>query len=228
MLKSNWVYSKLKKILDYLLGVPKTLYVNFRLCRLKDAVKLPIVVSRKVKFVSLSGYATFDKVRPGIVRIGFGSVETLDYQYERTLLFIKGHAHFKGKAKIGKGSRISITGKCTFGDQFHLSAAGKIICRKDIEFGEKVLVSWETLITDTDHHAVFDQDTNKRINPNKHVIIGNNCWIGARANILKGVSLASNTVVGSSSVVTGIFKEENTCLAGNPAKIIRKNTCWAE
>lgn len=218
----------MEKIFDYLLGLPKTLYINFRLCRFRDAIKLPIVVSRKVQFISLSGRASFDKIRPGIVRIGFGSVETIDFQYDRTLLYIKGHMHFKGKAKIGKGSRISIVGHAVFGDQFHISGAGKIICRKEIEFGENVLISWDTLITDTDHHALLDKNTQEKLNPNKKVTVGDHCWIGAQAKILKGVTLPNNTVVGAASVVTKRFHEEYTCLAGNPAKTIRKNTSWKE
>lgn len=218
----------MNKILDYLLGLPKTLYINFRLCRLQDAIKLPIVVSRKVVFSSLSGSATFDKIRPGIVRIGFGSVETVDYKCERTLLFIKGHVHFKGKAKIGKGSKISIVGNTIFGDKFHISAAAKIVCREKIEFGSNVLISWESLITDTDHHSIFDKQTHSKLNQNKNVTVGDNCWICARANILKGTVLANNTVVASSSVVTKAFSIEDTCIAGNPAKIIHQNVYWKE
>lgn len=218
----------MKNAINYLLGLPKTLYINFRLCRFQDAIKLPIVVSRKVHFSSLSGHVTFDKIRPGIVRIGFGSVENVDYCYERTLLFIKGHLHFKGKAKIGKGSKISVTGKVVFGENFHISAAASIICREQIKFGNNVLISWQTLISDTDHHAIFDASTNQRLNPNKQINIGDHCWIGAKVNILKGVILANNTIVGSSSVVTKEFLLDNTCIAGNPAKIARQNVRWKE
>lgn len=218
----------MKKIFDYLSGLPKSLYINFRLCKFSDAIKLPIIVSRKVKLVSLKGKATFEKVRPGIVRIGFGSVETVDFQHERTVLFIRGNIHFKGKAKIGKGSKISIAGNTYFGKNFHISANSKVICRDEMEFGDNVLISWETLITDTDHHAVIDRLSGERINENKKVTIGNNCWVGARANILKGVHLPQSTVVGTASVVAKSFSDENTCIAGNPAKIVRQNTTWRE
>ena len=199
-----------------------------RLCELKDAWKLPIVVSRKVKFKTLKGKATFDKVRPGIVRIGFGSVETVDFNTRPTLLFITGTMHFRGKAKIGKGSNLSVAGDVIFGEKFHISAAGTVICRKKIEFGNEVLVSWDTLISDTDHHAVFDCQNDHQINPNKSVYIADHCWVGARAILLKGVSLGKNTVIGTGSVVTKPFTEENVCLGGNPAKIIRQDTYWKE
>ncbi|AMG30450.1 acyltransferase [Grimontia hollisae] len=217
----------MKKIIAYLLGLPKSIYVNFSLCTFKDAIRLPIIVSRRVKCISLSGSASFEKIRPGIVRIGFGSVETVDDKHERTLLFIKGKVHFKGKAKIGKGSRISVVGKTTFGNNFHISADAKIICRHEIEFGENILISWETLITDTDHHIVTDF-TGNILNKNKPVIIGKNSWIGARSTILKGVNLPQGTILGSNSVVTKTIDTEHCCIAGNPAKIIRKNVKWKE
>lgn len=219
----------MKKIIDYLLGLPKSIYINFRLCCLKDAWQLPIIVSRKVSCVSLrGGRASFDKVRTGIVRIGFGSVETVDFHHERTLLYIKGQLHFAGKAKIGKGTRLSITGAAFFGENFHISAASKIICREKIQFGNNVLISWDTLITDTDHHAIFSAHSSQPINKNKAVTIGDTCWIGSKACILKGVTLADNTIVGCSSVVTKSVSEANTCIAGNPAKILKHNLHWQE
>jgi|GEM_PF-6888513 len=54
----------MKKLFLYLLGVPKSLIVNFRLCSFKDAIKLPIVVSSKTRLSALSGSVSFSKIRP--------------------------------------------------------------------------------------------------------------------------------------------------------------------
>ncbi len=50
--------------------------------------------------------------------------------------------------------------------------------------------------------------------------IGNNCFIGAHAIIMYGVTLADNVIVGAGSVVTKSVTESNVIVAGNPAKII--------
>lgn len=50
--------------------------------------------------------------------------------------------------------------------------------------------------------------------------IGNNCFIGAHAIIMYGVTLANNVIVGSGSVVTKSIKESNVIVAGNPAHVI--------
>lgn len=52
------------------------------------------------------------------------------------------------------------------------------------------------------------------------IIIGNNCFIGARTVIMRGVSLPDNTIVGAGSVVTKSLTEQYKIIAGNPAKVI--------
>ena len=50
--------------------------------------------------------------------------------------------------------------------------------------------------------------------------IKKNCWIGAGATILRGVTIGENSVVGAGSVVTKDVPD-NAIVAGNPAKIIK-------
>ena len=51
--------------------------------------------------------------------------------------------------------------------------------------------------------------------------IKKNCWIGAGATILRGVTIGENAVVGAGSVVTKDVPD-NVIVAGNPAKIIKR------
>lgn len=53
------------------------------------------------------------------------------------------------------------------------------------------------------------------------VIIGEDCWIGANASILPGVTLGDRTVVGAGSVVTKSFTKSGLVIAGNPARVIK-------
>lgn len=50
--------------------------------------------------------------------------------------------------------------------------------------------------------------------------IGNNCFIGAHAILMYGITLADNIIVATGSVVTKSFKESNVIIGGNPARII--------
>jgi maltose O-acetyltransferase len=55
------------------------------------------------------------------------------------------------------------------------------------------------------------------------IVIGDNCFIGARSIIMYGIELAPNTIVAAGSVVTKSFPEGNIVIGGNPAKVI---TTW--
>ncbi|MBQ8043126.1 MAG: acyltransferase, partial [Clostridia bacterium] len=66
------------------------------------------------------------------------------------------------------------------------------------------------------------------------IIIGDDCFIGAKSTILPGVILGNRTIVGTGSIVTKSFPEGNVVIAGNPARVIctvddfaskKKNIC---
>ena len=56
----------------------------------------------------------------------------------------------------------------------------------------------------------------------KKTSIGKQCFIGARAIILPGVSIGDHVIVGAGSVVTKDVPP-NCIVAGNPAKIIKEH-----
>ena len=52
------------------------------------------------------------------------------------------------------------------------------------------------------------------------MIIGNNVWIGSGANILPGVSIGDNSIIGAGSVVIKDIPA-NSVAVGIPAKVIK-------
>lgn len=55
----------------------------------------------------------------------------------------------------------------------------------------------------------------------KPVHLKRNCWIGAGATILPGVTVGENAVVGAGAVVTKDV-EDNAVVGGNPARLIKR------
>lgn len=55
----------------------------------------------------------------------------------------------------------------------------------------------------------------------KPVHLKRNCWIGAGATILPGVTVGENAVVGAGAVVTKDV-DDNTVVGGNPARVIKR------
>ena len=56
---------------------------------------------------------------------------------------------------------------------------------------------------------------------NMPVRIGRNCWIGAGALIMPGVTIGDNTVIGAGSVVTRDIPA-NVVAVGNPCRVLRE------
>lgn len=216
---------KIKILIRYLAGLPKSIYVNFRLLPFNQAIFLPIIVSRHTLLSSLSGKVSLDKLKTGIIRIGFGNVVLLDYTHQRTILHITGNVHFCGKCKIGMGSRILVQGDLHIGENVLLSGNGKIICNKKIEIGNNTSIAWESLLMDTDEHQIYDQSSTI-INPDKPITIGDNVWIAARSLVLKGSHIPHGCIIGANSLITKKFETQQAIIAGNPAKVIKHNITW--
>ena len=217
--------NKIVNLIRYLGGVPKSIYVNFRLLPLSQAIYLPIIVSRKTKLKSLTGKVYLSKLKPGIVRIGFGSADIFDYRYQRTVLKVDGTIHFQGKAKIGMGSRIIINGDFYVGNNFITTGNNIIFCSKKISIGNHTMLGWDSIIMDTDQHNIYDSGNNL-INEAKEVVLGDNVWIGAKALILKNVKVDDGCIVGANITLTKSLSQTNSIIAGVPPRIVKSNIRW--
>lgn len=94
-----------------------------------------------------------------------------------------------------------------------------------IRIGAGCLLSEGIELHTTDYHGIYDGD-GMRINHEANIVLGNHVWIGMRALIMKGSFLADGSIVGAGSIVTGNFEEQNTAIAGVPAKVIRHGCVW--
>ena len=149
----------------------------------------------------------------------------------------------------GKNNKLIIRENCIFYENVYIGMCcsrnnRQIIIGKDVTIISAELHCWgndSTIrinndcmfssninICTSDGHPIFNKDTGKMAKTGRFVIIGEHCWIGAKANILKNVKLASNTIVGACSVVTKCVNEEYCAIAGNPAKIIKRNLTWSK
>jgi len=97
-----------------------------------------------------------------------------------------------------------------------------------IKIGKDCLFSKDITIRISDGHIIKDFDTDEIINESKDIIIGDNVWVTEGVTIFKGSVIPNNTIVGYKSLVTKKFTEENTIIAGIPAKIVKRNTKWEE
>ena len=81
-------------------------------------------------------------------------------------------------------------------------------------FGPNVVVA-------TAGHPILPELREQQYQYNIPVRIGRNCWIGAGAIILPGVTIGDNVVVGAGSVVTRDLPD-SVVAVGNPCRVLRE------
>lgn len=99
-----------------------------------------------------------------------------------------------------------------------------ICCATRVEIGSGTIIGGGAMILDTDFHPRMPEGSwgtdPKAVS--KPVTIGKNCFIGARAIILKGVTIGDGAVIGAGALVTRNVPELVTA-TGNPARVVSGN-----
>lgn len=107
-----------------------------------------------------------------------------------------------------------------------------------VHFGKNVYANFNLTLVDDTHiyvgdytmfgpnvtvatagHPILPELREKGYQYNAPVKIGKNCWIGAGAVIVPGVTIGDNVVIGAGSVVTKDIPD-NVVAVGNPCKIL--------
>lgn len=131
------------------------------------------------------------------------------------------------KVQLHKQVKLSIYGtdchsKLNIGDGVSIGDRTEIHAGKEITIGNGSIIAWDCCIMDRDYHKLMsDKEIYKPVN------IGSHVWIGAKAIILKGVTIGDGAVVAAGSVVTKDVPKK-AVVAGNPAKIVKEDVFWNE
>jgi acetyltransferase-like isoleucine patch superfamily enzyme len=118
------------------------------------------------------------------------------------------------KIRVHEGE-VSIGAKTVMGQECTISAY------QHVEIGRECIVADRAMLIDFDH-GVVEVERPIRLQGiyKRDVRVGHNVWMGYGACILRGVSVGSNAIVGTSAVVTRDVPE-NAVVAGVPARIVR-------
>lgn len=116
------------------------------------------------------------------------------------------HANWGGK-HIHLGNNVYANFNLTVVDDTHVYVGDCTM------FGPNVIIA-------TGGHPILPELREKGYQYNMPVRIGRNCWIGAGAIILPGITIGDNTVVGAGSVVTKDMPA-GVVAVGNPCRVLR-------
>lgn len=183
----------------------KTLYLNFKVLPLIQAIKFPFWIYGKITFRSLKGKVLIDssKIYSGMIKIGKNDYYVCT-EKPQSIWTINGVLKFKGRVNILQGSYILVaeSGVLEIGtDGTFIGSNCKIICFDKIIIGNQVEITWEVQLYDTSFHYIEHLETKNISYLTKPIVIGDNCWIGNRTTISKGAYLPNYSIVASNSLV---------------------------
>lgn len=113
------------------------------------------------------------------------------------------------------GEFIRIGNNVGLGDFSHLGGAGGLEIGDDCIIGAYLSCHPENHVFDDPTKPIRLQGVTR-----KGIIIGNNCWIGAKVTILDGVTIGDNCVLAAGAVITKSMPA-NCIVGGVPAKVIK-------
>ncbi len=129
-----------------------------------------------------------------------------------------------GKVSISRGARILLLdgAHLEIGSGTAILFSSVITCLKHISIGSDCAISWNVNILDGNAHVLVVAGVPRpRQRP---VRIGANVWIGTGV-IVVGAAIGDGSVVGTGSVVVSDVPGK-VLVAGNPARVIRKDISW--
>ena len=117
--------------------------------------------------------------------------------------------------------------KLEIGDNVGVSGA-TIVCRDSIKIGNHVLMGGGAMIMDNEIDVstrLMNTDSTGGLSQalTSPVVIGNDVFIGARAIILKGVTVGDAAIIGAGAVVT-CDVPAGSVVGGNPARILKNKS----
>lgn len=114
---------------------------------------------------------------------------------------------------VGTGAHLTI------GENVFLNRNSFVWCVNSVTIGSNTIIAPDSIIRDSDGHTI---NGNKKTAP---IVIGSHAWIGAKAIILKGVTVGDGAVIAAGAVVSHNVPP-NTLVGGVPAKVIKENITW--
>jgi acetyltransferase-like isoleucine patch superfamily enzyme len=174
-------------------------------------------------------------IKKGVIKVGSGceisGLQALVFHTEQgvTNIEIGNNSCVRGTLVIYRPES-----KIIIGNNVYIGHLTTLECAEEIRIGNDVLISMQCNLIDTNSHSLHSYERVRdtidwqkgleykdwSVVHSKKISIGDNCWLGLRSIVTKGVVLGEGTIVGAGSVVTK-GTEPFSVVAGNPAVFIK-------
>lgn len=127
----------------------------------------------------------------------------------------------KGKIRIGYYSLIMIGDDVSSTNPSYLCSSEQT----QILIGDDCMLATNVHVRTDDGHAIYDVETDLRLNKSRDIIIGAHTWIAYASKVYGGSIVGDGSIIGANSFVKG--KYPNNCIiVGTPSRIVRRNIAW--
>lgn len=211
----------LKKYQNYYFNFFKTLYVNFKLIKFRDAIYLPLVIYGKCDLkLSRSKIILNCKPRFGLIKWGLNQDLFVPSSSPSLLMMINATLYINGYIRFSPGYVLRMSGGIAYlGKNIEFGGGGKLLINSKLSIGDDCRFAFNNIICDTNYHYIVHD--NKVYNNNGEIKIGKSVWVGNNCSIVKGSIIPDYSIVGAKSYVNKDFSKGGTglLLIGNPAMI---------
>jgi acetyltransferase-like isoleucine patch superfamily enzyme len=171
---------------------------------------------------------------PGAVRALY-AVRRTWYRLRYRRLTLGAGVQIRGRIRLRRGVTVTIGDRCRINKHVRFAGTGRVTVGPDTLLNDSWIGCWSTVtvgarcllsdcqIVDNDFHHV---DPARRHDPpdastRSPISIGDNVWIGSNAMVLKGVSIAGDSVVGAACVVRTDVPARCVVI-GNPQQVVKR------
>jgi len=126
-----------------------------------------------------------------------------------------------GGVYLSSGAEIICRGgKLYIGNNVHIGKGVIIVCVDKIEIDDDTLIAEYVVIRDQDHASNTRPIRNSGF-ISTPIIIGKDCWLGAKSTVLRGSIINVGSIIGAHSLVRGEIPPYSIAV-GCPAKVIKQ------
>lgn len=165
------------------------------------------------------------KLENCIISVVSGSVQLLDNviiigeKYRPVELIVNnGHIYIDSNSKLAcKRIWVRFGGQLSIGEYTNINDGSEIRCDENVSIGSFNQISYNVRIWDTNTHNILSVDERRDLTVKKYpyfgyeksrpetapVKIGDDCWIGERAAVLKGSDIGDGSIVGFDTLISG-------------------------
>lgn len=206
-----------------------TIIFNLRTLPFSQALHFPVFCFGPIKFHSLSGSVIIpnNKLRMGMVKIGYRWCDLWPMSYLPTQILINGQLIFRGPSMVSGGVYIGSFRHDTIleiGSSTLIGGGSMVKAVKKIVIGDHTRITGNVTVFDSNMHFVKNIINGHIGSRDGEIIIGKNCWINSGSIVSKGSVLPSYSILARNTFISKDYSEEgeNLFIAGSPGKVIKK------